>query len=259
MPGQSIETCRITPEDELKLRWYFGGKGSLFQPSPQAERCSDQIPPNIVSFQCPVCDGDGYLYCGGTNAKKCSRCEGEGRIERSVKGVMVPRSGYVRCQACRGVVSHDKACPFCHGEGYAPILAAFCLHTKEAVAYVDADAALFSRQGEVLRAISQIDDQLREYSERYYGPEGDRWARTTRGRIFCLYDFTAAGRRLLSKSPRAHKQLTRLERIGMLAEADKKFPDRTRTELLANAYLQAHELLDQFTAAWSDLREASNG
>jgi hypothetical protein len=123
---------------------------------------------------------------------------------------------------------------------------------------MDEDAPLFARQGEMLRAMGKIDDQLKACGERYYGPEGDRWARTKRGRIFALYDFTRAGRRVLCGSPKAHRNLTGLERIAMLAESDKRMPDHARTELLASAYLEAHALLEQFDAAWCARNEAVN-
>ena len=248
----------VSPQDETKLRWFFGGRGHVIETSNCAVQFALAASHNVASFECPVCCGDGMLYCGGIEAKECERCNKTGRIERNVKGISIPRSGYVRCVACHGVVGADPDCGFCHGEGYGAILAAFCHHESEAIAYMDEDAPLFARQGEMLRAMGKIDDQLKAYGERYYGAEGDRWGRTNRGRIFALYDFTNAGRRLLCGSPKAHRNLSGLERIAMLAESDKRMPDRARTDLLASAYLEAHSLLERFDAAWANRNEATS-
>lgn len=250
---------QVASEAELKLRWYFGGRGNIYQSSIAGNELDWFNSANKARMKCPVCDGDGFLYCGTARAKPCPRCNGGGEIDRDVHGKMVPRSGYVSCGECHGVVGLNPDCGFCHGAGYASVWAAFCRHEDKAVLYVDADAAMFVRQGEIGRAMSKVDDALKACAERYYGPEGDRWARTSRGRIFSLYDFTAAGRRLLSKSPRAHRKLTALERIGMLAESDLKFQERERTELLANAFLQAKELIEQFETTWAAVTGGDDG
>lgn len=254
MTGQTS----VNQSDELKLRWYFGGRGNIYQSSLASNELDWFSSAKRTRMKCPVCDGDGYLYCGTSRAKPCSRCQSEGEIERDAKGKMIPRTGYVVCSECHGAVGLNPHCQFCGGAGYASVDAAFCKHEEQAVLYVDADAALFARQGEICRAMSHIDDSLKACAERYFGPEGDRWARTRRGRIFSLYDFTRAGRRLLSKSPRAHRKLSTLERIGMLAEADMRFPEHERTELLANAYLQAKELLEEFGTSWAAATGATN-
>jgi hypothetical protein len=256
LADKSIE---ISQQDETKLRWYFGARGSGLEGSnaaPQFDRIRND---NAAGFECPVCEGDGYLDCGNVRAKKCDRCNGNGRIERAVKGAHIPRTGYVECQLCDGVTGANPECSFCGGEGYSMVLSAFCLHEDEAIAYIDAEAPLFVKQGEMLRILAKLTGDLRARGERYYGPEGDRWARTERGRIFCLYDFTAAGKRLLCASPKAHGELTKLERIAMLAEADKRFPERERTRLLANAYLEAHDLIDEFAASWVESNGGAHG
>ena len=252
------ENCPIMPElsttteFESRLRRFFGCRGdsnaSPSKAAPQFERISSD---KLVGVECPVCAGDGWLYCGKTSAVECSRCDGKGRLERSIRGAMVPRSGYVRCQKCHGVVGGNSLCDFCGGHGYSSVHAAFCEHEEEAIAYIDDSIQLFVEQREMLALMSHLDDRLRSYSERYYGPDGDRWARSERGRLFALYDLTRAGKRLLRKSPKAHHQLTPTERIAMLAEADKRIPAPDRTELLSQAYWQARELLEQFVTAWS--------
>lgn len=240
----------ISAESNLKLRWFFGGRGNVFESSNSGAQIEQLWAANVARFKCPVCDGDGYLYCGAAHAKPCSRCNAEGEIERNMSGTMVPRSGYVRCNDCHGAVGFNRSCEFCHGEGFASTDAAFCHHEDQAIMYADGDAALFTRQGEMVRAMDRLDDSRKALASRYFGPEGDRWARTRRGRLFSLYDCTAAGRKLLTGSPKAHRRLTPLEHIGMLAESDQRFPERERTQLLANAYLQARELFEQFEADW---------
>ena len=244
---------------ESRLRSFFSGRldvnANPARGTPQFERINSD---KLVGVECPVCSGDGVIYCGKGNASDCSRCEGKGRLERSIHGAMVPRSGYVRCQKCHGVVGRNRLCDFCGGEGYSSVHAAFCAHEDEAIVYIDDSIQLFVEQREMLRLMAHIDDRLRSYSERYYGPDGDRWARTDRGRLFSLYDLTTSGKRLLKRSPKAHGQLMPNERIAMLADADKRIPDASRTELLAAAYWQARELLEQFLNAWAAVIEVPN-
>lgn len=252
MPEQSI-----SPQDELKLRWYFGSRTSQTQHSNTGAQFEAIAASNVGRFTCPVCDGDGVLYCGTQRAKRCDRCGGGGEVERSIHGAKIPRSSYVRCQECHGAVGLNPGCIFCHGQGFAVAYPAFCTHTSEALMVSEGDAVLFQRQGEMIRIMARLDDTQRAHAASYFGPEGDRWARTRHGRLFALYGATKAGGALLAKSPRAHRRLSHLERIAMLVEADRRIPDRERTRLLADAYLQARELLEQFESAWCQLRKAA--
>lgn len=123
-------------------------------------------------------------------------------------------------------------------------------HHAEEPSFTPDDYALM-RLGRVSRRLQRLGRDDAVVIQAYYGDIGARWSRTKAGRIFALYALTEAGQAYCTEAARTDPEYVRPdERIGRLADLQRRKPEGRRRRQLAQMSEQAAELLVRASDAW---------
>jgi hypothetical protein len=247
----------ITPQDELKLRWYFSLGISAFEFSTFGKQIELAQLLNQGSVTCKNCHGDG-ISGAGAYAVLCRSCGGKGSRPSAINDDGPSRFGTGACPKCHGICGNEE-CAQCGGDGYIEECGAFETGDQPRALH-EPDVAQMKLYGEVARMLRALNTSHNRVLGRFYGDTGERWARTDRGRLFSLYDLTKAGKSLLATFAKPTEAcLPPLERIGVAAELERTKSVDQRRMLLASALTQATRLFEATSVAWVGARSGAKG
>ncbi len=230
-------TATMSVGDANALEWYHGQGQSAFQRStcgPMLERLQRDA---FTSATCAKCHGVGIVEENGvihdaTGREKkikeaggwCERCKGTGHTP-------------VRVKASKNELTAKPKGSSSESEGYVP------------------DDYTLTRFAIISRRMSIVENLSAEAARTlaaYHGDQGERWARTERGRLFAIYSLTESGKALALRAAEHAEclSLSYCDRIAFMAELQRKEPKPWRGQLLAGASREAAALYQAAVLIW---------
>jgi len=132
-------------------------------------------------------------------------------------------------------------------------------HTSSGYTPEEGLVSRYAQVSRLVRAVSERDAGAAGALSLYYGDEGSRWGETTRGRMFSLYAYTAAGRELLhrhrTRKKGADLGLSHAEELSVVAEVNRVQPVTARRVLLERAHRQAQVVYEHAVGVFLQVKE----